>query len=179
MKSTWTRAFKELLQSEGGFTDDPRDPGNKLPDGRPGCTNLGVTQAAWEAFVGQLVTHEEMKALTPETVEPFYKRKYWDSIAGDSLPLGVDYMVFDMAVNSGPAKAARTLQACLGVQQDGHIGPATLAAVSDSNLDQLIDDYSASRLSFMRGLTGWSIYGKGWERRVNEVADLADKMTQA
>lgn len=179
MKSTWTIAFKELLQSEGGFTDDVRDPGNYLSDGRPGCTNLGVTQAAWEVFIGHKVTHEDMKALTPETVEPFYKKKYWDCIAGDSLPLGVDYMVFDMAVNSGPAKAARTLQACVKANQDGHIGPATLASVSDADLEKLIEEYSESRLNFMRGLTGWPIYGKGWERRVNEVADLAEKLTQA
>lgn len=179
MKSTWERAFAELMQSEGGFTDDPRDPGNWLPDGRPGCTNLGVTQRAWEEYLGQQVTHEEMKALTPEIVNPFYKKKFWDVIKADDLPAGIDYMVFDTCVNSGPAKAARILQGCIGATQDGSIGPATLAAVSNANLDKLIDDYSAARLNFMQSLSGWKTFGKGWERRVNEVAGLADKMAQA
>lgn len=179
MKSTWHIAFEHLLKSEGGFTDDRRDPGNFLPDGRLGCTNLGVTQRAWEEYLGRQVTHDEMKALTPEIVELFYKKKYWDIIRADDLPGGIDYMVFDTCVNSGPARAVRILQECVEAKPDGVIGPATLAAVSNANLDKLIDDYSEARLNFMKGLTGWATYGKGWERRVNEVADLADSLTQA
>ena len=100
MKQTWGMAFNQLLEHEAGFTDDPRDPGNHMRDGRPGCTNLGVTQQAWEDYVGRPVTHDDMKQLTRESVEPFYKKKYWDAIRADDLPMGVDYMVFDVSVNS-------------------------------------------------------------------------------
>jgi lysozyme family protein len=179
MKSTWDMAFEKLLQSEGGFTDDIRDPGNFLPDGRPGCTNLGVTQRAWELYVGRQVTHEEMRNLTPEQVKPFYKKKYWDVIRADDLPGGVDYMVFDTCVNSGPSKAAKLLQECVGAKPDGAIGPATLAAVTNANLEKLIDGYSDARLNYMQSLNGWPVYGKGWARRVNEVAELADQLSQA
>lgn len=179
MKSTWNLAFEALMQSEGGFTDNVRDPGNYLPDGRPGCTNLGVTQKAWEEYIGRQVTHDEMRALTPEKVNPFYKKKYWDIIRADELPGGIDYMVFDTCVNSGPARAVRILQQCVGTTQDGSIGPATLAAVTNADLEKLIDDYSAARLNFMRRLSGWGEFGKGWERRVNEVAELADQLSQA
>jgi lysozyme family protein len=179
MKSTWALAFAELMKSEGGFTDDTRDPGNYLSDGRPGCTNLGVTQRAWENYIGRQVTHDEMRALTPETVNEFYKQKYWDAIKADDLPSGIDYMVFDTCVNSGPSKAARLLQECVGAKPDGAIGPATLAAVTNANLDKLIDDYSEARLNYMQSLTGWPVYGRGWERRVNEVAELADTLSQA
>lgn len=172
-------AFEKLLQSEGGFTDDIRDPGNFLPDGRPGCTNLGVTQRAWELYVGRQVTHEEMRNLTPEQVKPFYKKKYWDVIRADDLPGGVDYMVFDTCVNSGPSKAAKLLQECVGAKPDGAIGPATLAAVTNANLEKLIDGYSDARLNYMQSLNGWPVYGKGWARRVNEVAELADQLSQA
>jgi lysozyme family protein len=179
MKETWAMAFKKLIEHEGGFTSDPRDPGNKLPDGRPGSTNLGVTQKVWEDYVGQQVTHEEMKALTKADVEPLYKKQYWDSIRGDLLPRGVDYVVFDMSVNSGPGRAAMTLQSCIGVKADGIIGPATLAAVSNANLHELIESFSEKRLEFMEKLPEWPIYGNGWERRVNEVAELAENLTQA
>ena len=179
MKSTSTLAFDALMESEGGFTDDIRDPGNFLPDGRPGCTNLGVTQRAWENFIGRQVTHDEMRALTPEQVKPFYKQKYWDVIKADDLPGGIDYMVFDTCVNSGPGRAARLLQQCVGTTPDGSIGPATLAAVTNANLEKLIDDYSAARLDYMQSLNGWPVYGKGWERRVKEVAELADSLSQA
>lgn len=179
MKSTWALAFDALMESEGGFTDDIRDPGNFLPDGRPGCTNLGVTQRAWENFIGRQVTHDEMRALTPEQVKPFYKQKYWDVIKADDLPGGIDYMVFDTCVNSGPGRASRILQQCVGTTPDGSIGPATLAAVTNANLEKLIDDYSAARLDYMQSLNGWPVYGKGWERRVKEVAELADSLSQA
>jgi len=176
MKETWALAFDKLMEHEGGFQADPRDPGNHLPDGRPGCTNLGVTQKAWEDYVGRQVTHDDMRALTREDVNPFYKKLYWDSIKADSLPRGVDYMVFDMGVNSGPGRAAMTLQACVGAKPDGAIGPATLAAVSNANVDDLIDKFSEARLEYMQSLKNWEIYKGGWERRVKEVAALADNI---
>lgn len=179
MKQTWDIAFEHLLISEGGFTDDPRDPGNSLPDGRPGSTNLGVTQKVWEEHVGHKVTHEDMKALTREDVEPLYKDKYWNSIKGDDLPIGIDYMVFDMGVNSGPAKAARTLQEAVGVKPDGLIGPMTLRAVDFIDSEKLIKDYSDRRLGYMMSLKGWETYGKGWERRVDEVAELSTEMAKS
>ena len=176
MKETWALAFDKLMEHEGGFTDDPRDPGNKLPDGRPGCTNLGVTQAEWEKHVGRQVTHDEMRALTPDDVNPFYKARYWDIIKADSLPAGVDYMVFDMCVNSGPGKAAMTLQSCVGAKPDGAIGPATLASISNANVDELIDAFSEKRLDYMKSLHNWETYKGGWERRVKEVEALADNI---
>ena len=179
MKSTWALAFEHLLESEGGFTDDPLDNGNKLPDGRLGCTNLGITQAVWEQHVKRQVTHEEMKALTPDDVNPLYKKQYWDSVRGDDLPLGIDYLVFDMAVNSGPGRAVMTLQKCVGAKPDGVIGPATLSAVSNANLDKLIDDYTAARLEFMKSLPSWGRFGVGWERRVKEVAELSESLIHA
>ena len=70
----------------------------------------------------------DMRALTPALVGPLYKRKYWDKVAGDLLPSGLDYAVFDAAINSGPGRAAKWLQELVGVTADGAIGPGTLAA---------------------------------------------------
>jgi lysozyme family protein len=119
-----------------------------------------------------------MRALTPTDVGPLYKRKYWDKVQGDNLPTGVDYVVFDAAINSGPGRAAKWLQACVGVEPDGGIGPKTLAAVQAFDAKQLVEDYSKRRLSFLMGLPTWGTFGRGWSRRVTEVETVGTKMIQ-
>ena len=132
-------------------------------------TNLGCTKAVWEEYVGHLVDEKAMRALTPNDVAPLYKRKYWDKVSGDDLPNAIDYIVFDTAINSGPGRAIKLLQACVGVDVDGGLGPKSLAAVRAFDAKQLVSDYSKRRLSFMMDLPTWSTFGKGWLKRVNEV----------
>ena len=161
MKDNFEAALKAILHHEGGYVNHPADPG--------GMTNLGVTKRVWEEWVGHEVDEKAMRNLTPEIVGPMYKVKYWDKIKGDELPTGVDYVVFDAAVNSGPGRAAKWLQACVGVEPDGGIGPKTLAAVNAFDTNQLIEDYAKRRLSFLMDLPTWNTFGKGWGRRVAEV----------
>ena len=161
MKDNFDAALKAILHHEGGYVNHPADPG--------GMTNLGVTKRVWEEWVGHEVDEKTMRNLTPELVGPMYKVKYWDKIKGDDLPTGVDYVVFDAAVNSGPGRAAKWLQACVGVEPDGGIGPKTLAAVNAFDANQLIEDYAKRRLSFLMDLKTWDTFGKGWGRRVAEV----------
>lgn len=169
MRENFAQALQSVLKHEGGFVDHPADPG--------GITNLGVTKAVWEEWVGHPVTEKCMRALTPVAVAPLYKRRYWDKIKGDALPTGVDYAVFDAAVNSGPGRAAKWLQACVGVEVDGDIGPKTLAAVAKINAADLVEDYAKRRLSFLMDLPHWGTFGKGWSRRVAEVQTVASTMT--
>jgi lysozyme family protein len=161
MKENFDAALKHVLVSEGGFVNHVKDKG--------GMTNLGVTKKVWEEWVGHEVDERTMRNLTPELVGPMYKAKYWHKIKGDDLPTGVDYIVFDAAVNSGPGRAAKWLQACVGVEPDGGIGPKTLAAVNAFDASQLIEDYAKRRLSFLMDLQTWDTFGKGWSRRVAEV----------
>lgn len=168
MKQNFNTSFEKLLQSEGGFVNHPSDPG--------GATNMGVTQRVWEEWMGHAVDTNAMKRLTPAMVKPLYKRKYWDKVSGDDLPSGLDYCVFDAAVNSGPGRAVKWLQQILGVTQDGVIGPKTLAAIRASNLKQVIAQYNDMRLSFLKELPTWGVFGKGWERRVTEVRHDAATM---
>jgi len=160
MKDNFAEALERVLKHEGGYVFHKNDPG--------GRTNLGVTQKVWEEWVGHEVDEKTMRELTPAQVGPMYKAKYWDKIKGDDLPDGVDYVVFDAAVNSGPGRAAKWLQACVGVEPDGGIGPKTLAAVAAFKGD-LVDDYSKRRLSFLMDLPHWPTFSKGWSRRVAEV----------
>jgi len=169
MKANFEPALQAVLHHEGGFVNHPDDPG--------GMTNLGVTKAVWSAWVGHEVDEKAMRALTPERVALLYKAKYWDKIKGDDLPDGVDYAVFDAAVNSGPGRAAKWLQACVGVEQDGGIGPKTLAAVAKFDPKVLVEDYAKRRLSFLMDLPHWGTFGKGWSRRVADVQTTASSMT--
>jgi len=168
MKDNFDAALKAILHHEGGFSDHPQDPG--------GMTNLGVTKRVWEEWVGHEVDEKTMRGLTPEIVGPMYKAKYWDKIRGDDLPAGVDYCVFDAAVNSGPGRAVKWLQGCVGVDQDGGIGPKTLAAVAAFDPKELVEDYAKRRLSFLMDLKTWPTFGKGWGRRVAEVQTSASSM---
>jgi lysozyme family protein len=164
MKDNFQKALAAVLVHEGGFVNNPKDPG--------GMTNLGCTKTTWEDHCGHPVDEKTMRALTPSDVGPLYRQKYWNKVCGDDLPAGVDYVVFDAAINSGPGRAAKWLQACVGVEPDGGIGPKTLAAIRAFEPKQLISDYSKRRLSFLMDLPTWGVFGKGWARRVNEVESV-------
>lgn len=166
MNANWDACFNHLIKHEGGYVNHPNDPG--------GRTNLGVTQEVWEDWIDRSVTEAEMKALTPEKVKPLYKEMYWDRIKGDSLPSGLDYCVFDAAVNSGFSRASKWLQTIVSVPVDGSIGPKTLQAAN--NTPNAIPLYCAHRLAFLKSLSTWPTFGKGWERRVKEVEATALSM---
>ena len=176
MKHNWQQAFEQMLASEGGFTDDERDDGNKLPDGRKGSTMLGVTQYNWEAHVGHQVTHDDMRKLTPADVKPLYKKKYWDVVRADELPSGIDYMVFDMGVNAGPGRSIKLLQTAVGVTPDGGFGPMTMAAVQAADPVELIEKFSQAKEAFYRSLDSFAVYGTGWLNRVADVKLKASSM---
>ena len=171
MKINFQASFALILKSEGGFSNHPSDPG--------GMTNLGVTKRVWEEWVGHEVTEQDMRNLTPAIIAPMYKAKYWDKVCGDDLPSGVDYVVFDAAINSGPGRAIKWLQACVKVDVDGQIGPHTLNAVTAFSDVDLISDYNKRRLSFLIDLPTWPTFGKGWTNRVAHVGDSAVQMVTA
>lgn len=168
MKINFDASLRKLLAHEGGYVNHPSDPG--------GMTNLGVTRRVWEQWTGKAVTEADMRGLTAAMVAPLYKEKYWDAVKGDELPTGVDYAVFDAAVNSGPAQAAKWLQRAVGVADDGKIGPATLAAVCSKPALDVVAGFSSQRLAFLQGLKTFPVFGKGWSRRVAEVNTTASNM---
>ena len=169
MKENFVDALIHVLKHEGGYVNHPADPG--------GMTNLGVTKAVWEEWVGRESSEKEMRSLTPEMVAPLYRRKYWDKIQGDNLPDGVDYAVFDMAVNSGPGRAAKFLQELVGAKPDGAIGPQTLVAVGKKDPKELVRAYNAKRQAFLESLPTFATFGKGWSTRVAGVNTEALAMT--
>ena len=168
MISNWQKSFELMLKSEGGFVNHPSDPG--------GMTNLGVTKATWENWVGRESDEAEMRGLTPEKVKPLYKKKYFDAVRGDELPMGLDYLMFDFAVNAGAGRAIKTLQTAVGVTPDGGFGPMTMAAVQAVDPVELIERFSQAKEDFYRSLNTFATFGKGWLNRVADVKVKASAM---
>ena len=152
-------AFALLLDHEGDFSDHAADPGGK--------TRFGIT----EAVARQAGYTGDMRALPVDLAKRIYLDSYWRPVRADDLPPGVRYIVFDGAVNSGPAQSALWLQRALGVTADGVIGPRTLAAAYAKDAQQLKTAILAQRLRFMTSLTNWPAFSRGWARR---IADLME-----
>jgi lysozyme family protein len=168
MDRNFPRALNAVLKHEGGYVNHPNDPG--------GPTNKGVTLATFRAYVKPTGTVADLKAISDAQVGVVYRRHYWSKVMASDLPGGVDYAVFDFAVNSGPARAAKFLQRALGVVQDGKVGPATIKAAAGADRDGLIDTVCDMRLRWLRTLDTWKTFGKGWTSRVEGVRRLAKKL---
>jgi lysozyme family protein len=119
-----------------------------------------------------------MRDLQPSDVAPLYKERYWDKVRADDLPAGVDYVVFDTAINSGPGRAAKLLQEAIGATPDGAIGPMTLKAVAAMPASDVINKFQDNRLVYLQTLPTWPTFGRGWARRVEEGRAAALQMSQ-
>ncbi|TIX02121.1 MAG: hypothetical protein E5V59_02440 [Mesorhizobium sp.] len=161
MDRNFARALALVLKSEGGWSDNPADPG--------GATMRGVTLASFRRYVKADATKADLRRMSDAQVAAVYRRFYWEAVLGAELPDGVDYAVFDFAVNSGPGRAAKYLQAAVGVAQDGRIGPATLSAIKAKPAGVLIDALCDARLAFLKRLPTWATFGRGWSDRVRTV----------
>ena len=157
-----------VLKSEGGWVNNPKDPG--------GETNLGVTKAVWEEWVGHPVT--TMKNLTKDDVAPLYEQRYWRPCYGEVLPRGLDFIVFSMGVNAGPGRSVKLFQQSIGCVPDGVIGPATRSLICASNTATLIAKFSEVRREYYRSLKTFPVFGKGWLSRVDHEEATALNMAK-
>lgn len=161
MNENFAPALDFVLRHEGGYSDNPRDPG--------GATNLGITRATLARWRGRAVAKAEVRALNRAEAARIYRALYWNAISADALPAGLDLALFDFAVNSGPVRAACTLQRLLGVPTDAVIGPRTLSAIARANLPALIRTLCQSRAGFLQRLPIFSLFGRGWQRRLDDL----------
>jgi len=167
MKENYPQALKQVLKYEGGYVDHPKDPG--------GPTNKGVTQAVYNDWrKSQKMPIQSVRNIGDSEVAAIYKNLYWDRVSGDLLPDGVDFAVFDFAINSGVSRAAKYLQAVVGVTQDGQIGPATIQATKA----YVAMAVTNKRLAFMQSLSIWSTFGKGWSARIADVKNQILSLTK-
>lgn len=145
----FTIAIERLLDHEGGYVNNPKDPG--------GETKWGISKRSYP--------HLDIKNLTRTEAVEIYKRDFWDQFKG-LLPKEFAFQFLDGAVNSGIGNATRWVQRAVGVADDGHVGPVTLSTLQTADKKDLVLLYNAERLEFMTKLTRWDEFGRGWVRRV-------------
>lgn len=169
MQSNQREALKLVLVHEGGFVNHPKDPG--------GATMKGVTQAVYDAYRERKdLPTRSVKGITQAELLEIYDQQYWDVVKADKLPHGLDYAMFDYAVNSGPGRATKDLQRVLGVAVDGALGNVTLNAACNGDTAKIIDGLCKRRLAFLKSLKTWSTFGRGWTERVKNVQSHAIAM---
>jgi lysozyme family protein len=160
---------------EGGYGWDKSDPG--------GPTKYGITCYDLAEFM-----HEKMdsmarwapivKAMTLATADQIYQQKYAVQCDFNDLMAGADCTVFDFGVNSGSSRAIKYAQAIVGVAVDGIMGPITLAAINAYDPTQFINSLCNNRLSFLKSLSTWSRFGKGWSARVADLRSYSLALLQ-
>jgi len=162
-------ALEFTLAAEGGFSDDPHDPG--------GATMQGITLAEFRKYTGnQAATVAELRAITPMLRDAIYRDDYWGPSYATRLPPGVDLSVFDMGVNAGPLTSVKILQSELAVPADGLVGPITLMAVS-RNMPDLIGWLETGQERYYRSLSGFRYFGRGWISRARARMQAAQALS--
>lgn len=163
MRANFYPSLHFTLPQEGGYTDDPHDPGNwtggHVNVGELKGTNFGISAAAYP--------HLDIKNLTQESAARIYKADYWGPCNGDDLPAGTDLLTFDFSVNAGVFESVTCLQQLVGVATDGIVGPVTLKACNDFAGDLLLE-LATAHDKYYESLADYDRYGEDWIRRVTE-----------
>jgi lysozyme family protein len=147
---TFDEAFEILIGHEGGYTNNPADPG--------GETRFGISKRAYPG--------EDIRNMTLDRAKTLYMRDYWGPAGCPNVPDAVRFDLFDMAVNSGVRAAVKCLQGAAGVAQDGALGPKTLAAIASQDGIRLAARFNGARLAFMASLPTFKDFGRGWANRI-------------
>lgn len=155
-----------VFATEGGYVDHPKDPG--------GATNMGITFKVLKAWYGRAITKADVKNMPKSVAVAIYEKNYWNAVRASHLPLGLDYAMMDYAVNSGVSRAIKDLQRCIKDYYtgtiDGVAGALTLAAVKAfaeaEGTATLIYALCERRFNFVKGLSTFATFGKGWTKRI-------------
>jgi lysozyme family protein len=157
----FSEAVRIIFHHEGGFVNHPEDPG--------GSTKFGISQKSYP--------HIDIHALTEDEAREIYHKDFWLSLKLDRLPPKLRLLIFDCAVNQGPARAIMYLQRACGAPTDGKIGPVTLQLVPMFSEGFLVDSIARQRLQSYIRHPKWSVFGAGWASRLQDVV-LRSLVTQ-
>jgi lysozyme family protein len=159
---TFDEAFYRLIGHEGGYSDDPYDPGNwtggKTDSGQLKGTNFGIAANTYPDL--------DIKNLTLDQAKAIYYRDWWLKAGAELLPASIVYQLWDFGINAGMGTAKRHLQRVANVAEDGDIGPHTVSRLLEMNENDVLMLFAASRLRFYTSLRKFDQYGRGWVNRV-------------
>ncbi len=156
------QAFERLIGHEGGYSIDRNDPGNWTG----GKVGKGLLKGTKFGLAANTYPNLDIKNITIVEAKEIYKRDWWDKLGADQLHPAIVYQLWDFAVNAGKSRAVKELQQVGGVQDDGIIGPKTIAAIKSMDVNDVLLKLSAERLKFYTSLPTWERWGKGWTNRV-------------
>lgn len=151
--SDFDRCFQIVVGHEGGYVNNPSDPG--------GETKFGICKRDYP--------HLDIKALTIDQAQAIYLANYWQPIKGDSLPWPLCLYVFDCAVNQGVRPAVMMLQQTIDTAQDGIPGVQTIALARKSGHWHWAR-FLAFRAMRYQGTRNFDRFGEGWLIRCFEIA---------
>lgn len=171
--ANFDQSFKLVLKNEGGYVNNKHDPG--------GETNYGITRRVYDAYrIARHLNTQSVRYISMPEVSEIFRLQYWDACKCDALPPGVDYAVYDYAVNSGCVRAAKGLQRAIPTEPvDGHIGLGTIAAAKAASPGAVVLRLCTARLGFLHSLGTWKFFGKGWANRMRDVQAAALQMAKA
>lgn len=171
-------ALAHVLEMEGGYTDDPHDPG--------GPTNKGITLATYAAWQGVRLNaatrpglKAELRRIGVDVVRDIYFARYWRPAHCSEMAPALAFFHFDAAVNHGVTGAMRLLQRAVGTDVDGEIGPNTRAAIRRLSVEQCLERYAEVRRARYRALPHFWRFGRGWLRRVDTTLTRARKVLRS
>jgi len=170
--ANYNACISKVLRYEGGYQNDPNDRGNWTGCAKGSGTNKGTNRGISACSY----PNEDIKGMTEPRAKVIYRADYWDPIFGDQLPAGPDLCTFDGAVNSGRSRGVKWLQRAVGADADGVVGPQTVAMANAADDHLTVDRMCDDRMAFLRGLSTWDRYGKGWTTRVEDVRRTAHSM---
>lgn len=166
--NNFDKSLELVLKHEGGFVNNPKDLG--------GPTNKGITLSSFRYAFGENLTENDLSNISDLKVQSFYFTVFWTPCNCELLPSGVDYMLFDSAINFGVIQAVKWLQRSIDVTANGKIGPETLSVVKKCSSVYLINYTLINRLNTLKTSKTWNTFRKEWERRISEVRVNSFKM---
>lgn len=167
VSSTYDAAMVRVFADEGGYTNDPQDPG--------GATNWGITIYDARMYWKPNATPTDVRAMPKDVAKDIYRKHYAAPLHYDELPAGFDYSVLDAGINSGVGRAIPWAGKALGKPVKSISEVVQLAAPVNDKVS-LIQRYWQTRLSFLHGLRTWSHFGAGWGRRCAQGEAAAVRM---
>lgn len=155
----FNKAVEFIFHHEGGYVNDPIDPG--------GETNFGISKRAFPEV--------DIKNLTKGMAKHLYELHYWLPLKCDGLPSVLRLAAFDCAVNQGVSFAIKEMQKIAKVEIDGIVGNETLNAIN--NLDHLwmLERFMQARLNRYLANKNFHRYGKGWLGRLINISIYTQK----